>query len=141
MLNEMKNFIVEELKDRKGNKILFSEEIGEELTEDKNVTGSWYCNCYKAEQDIKNSFALCRNFCEWYEETIDEVINIPNGFVDPERFHVIIMLYGISELCNQIIYTPKYEKLVDSDNYITITDELIQEIEKDLQEVNTIFES
>lgn len=144
MFNTMKNFIVEKLKERKGEE-LYIDEIGFTLASAENEADSWYCNYYKAKADIIKDFDLCTDFCKWYE--LNGSLAIPNPFIETEQFHLMVMIYGIDELCRWLFldrtYRDNYNEMIEIDDYdemyITVTDELIEQVKKDLKDIDTVF--
>lgn len=145
MLNLMKEFIIDELKERRGEEIAI-DEIGFTLAETQNANGSWYCAYYRAKADVVKNFNLCTDFCKWYE--LNGSLAIPNPFTETEQFHLMVMIYGIDDICRDLFlgrrYRDNYTEMIEIDDYdemyITVTDELIEQVEKDLKKVDAVFE-
>lgn len=95
-----KQHIIDSLPDYEGQDVYFSD-LGMTLTEGENANGSWYCNTYKAEQDL-DSFGrdVVADFIKEYE---NEFGTKPqhDAYTQPELFHCLMMIIGVEKMLNE----------------------------------------
>lgn len=94
-------------------------DVGLLLTESENCNGSWYCNSWKAKQELKENYEIF-SFV-WDEMKFNfgsEFVADLNPFKDPEHVHVVMMieLYQmIFDLAVQDFDEWNEEIVIDSD--------------------------
>ena len=132
-LDGIKDDIIERLKEREGQEA-YACDLGMILTESENVNGSWYCNAYKAEQDIKEHWDVFGGAFAYMQS---ETGYSGNPLTDSERFHcaAMINLYDLTyqrmlseadlDGNDRIEITPGFiEKMNDSKEKVDISDTL-----------------
>jgi len=131
LIEEIKTDIIERLYERL-NQSHYLLDIGYLLTERENSNCSWYCNSYKAKQDIKTYFDQFGYFYEWYEENFGKYPE--NPFINAERVHCIFMVCAYENIFQQAInYLDIDYKIVE------INEEFIASIKDALESVKEIF--
>ena len=132
MLENIKSFILERLKEFEGNEFEICD-LGSKLSESENCNGSWYCSRYKAEQEIKDNWDFCKSFFEYYESNFDQELNP----FDSENFHCLMMIFAVGNAFDYAISNIE----IDNDERIEIDEEFISKIETGLQnlELDYIF--
>ena len=106
IFEKAKQHIIDTLPDYEGISV-YGGDLGHMLTEGQNANGSWYCNTYKAEQDLK----------EWaFTEDMEEVVSDMKGyesdlfrfFTHPEAFHCEVMICAVDSLVSQLETVSEY---------------------------------
>ena len=89
----IKSGVIERIKDYEGQEKDLSE-LGFDLTEYENVNGSWYCNTWKAEQDLSWFFSAFTKYQEWWMFNYGEPLDMTNsdGYFESERIHCCMMI-------------------------------------------------
>lgn len=115
MLEKIKGKVIDELNERIGQTIYVCD-LGMELSDNENADGSWYCSRYKAEEDIKSNFELCKSFVNWYSSNIGGLLN---PFDDLEKFHCTMMIFAVENAYCDAINKTKYMDLWNEETEIT----------------------
>ncbi len=121
-----KQHIIDTLSDYKGQNVYISE-LGSILTEGENANGSWYCSRYHAEQDLKAWFDDIGDFIEEYELEYGSRPQY-DAFVEPERFHCLMMIVGVEKELNKLDCIQELW-----DERIELTEEIITKITKEIE--------
>lgn len=135
MLENIKDFIITELKNRSGERYYLCD-IGMELSSNENCNGSWYCSTYKAEEEVKENWDFCKSFFEYYKNEFGTCLNP----FDTENFHCVMMICAVQNAFNLTVN--EIDELTEFWNdKIEINDEFISKIETGLQnlELDDIF--
>lgn len=104
-------------------------DIGYLVTESENANGSWYCNAYKAEQDVKNHWDV---FGGVYAYMKVELGYEMNPFTETEKFHDVAMI-NLYDLTYQRMLS---EAGIDSNTMIEINDDFIDALRKNMDKVD-----
>lgn len=91
-------------------------EFGFRLTEYENTNGSWYCNRYLAEQDLK----------AWLVGGIPDYIK--NDVQQPELLHCSMMIIGVERMFNELEVVRDHWSEV-----MTIDADFIKKVKEELQ--------
>lgn len=132
MENTLRNFVIDamidELSAMEGNTV-YGADLGYEIFSEANCNCSYTCSTFEAENFI----------CEYFSE-IGEVVedikfnlgseSIPNCFLQPEKFQVVIMLEMSNRLCGQCEFIN-----INWNNEIELTEENIKLIISQLEEL------
>ena len=129
MLETIKGKVINELNEKIGQNVYLCD-LGMELSESENANGSWYCSSYKAEEDVKANFDLCKSFVDWYNSNIGGVLN---PFDDVEKFHCIMMIFAVENAYNSALNNTEYSDLWNEET--EITEEFVKAIETALNDV------
>ena len=131
LLNEIKSDIIDRLNERIGNDYYLCD-LGMELTEGENSNGSWFCNTYKAKEHLKENIETVDEFAEWYQNNFGEDGTLAKFLTEPELFHCIFMIFCVENVFNQAVSDMSNEK-------IEITEEFIETVKQNLNNVNSVF--
>ena len=131
-MDTLKNFVIDamidelnEMEDRE----IYGADLGFEIFSEANCNGSYTCSAIEAENFI------CKYFSEIGEVVEDIKFNlgaefIPNCFLQPEKFQVVIMLEMSNSLCGQCEFVN-----TNWNNEIELTEENIKLIISQLEEL------
>ena len=131
-METLKNFVIDAMIDRlnemEGREI-YGADIGYEIFDEANCDGSYTCSTIEAENFI------CKYFSEIGEVVEDIKFNlgaefIPNCFLQPKKFQVVIMLEMSNSLCGQCEFVSN-----NWNNEIELTEENIKLIISQLEEL------
>lgn len=138
-LDMVKKEVVERLKDRIGQSY-YACDLGFSLTDGENANGSWYCSAYKAKEDIKKYFDDYLNFSTYWHANYGEPIYFeedPDDYHNSvECIHCCMMISAIESVYNQAFAK---QSNYDWNAEFEITEEFIEEISKDLEEVEEVW--
>lgn len=94
-----------DLDDYKGNRDALEEKLNDELPDDDSVTGSasgsYYCNAYKAEEDIANHWDLLAEALEGFG--YDDLLASKMLNMGPEYCDMIIRCYLVDEAIRNVL--------------------------------------
>lgn len=140
IIEEIKDFIIDELNGRKGNEYYLCD-IGTDLSESQNIDGSWTYNRAEAKREIVSNWDFCRDFYNYYKDNFGE--SPVNPFENTEQFHCQMMIFAVSNSFGYAVnQTESYSDYNNNWNEkIEITEEFISEIEEALKglEYSDIF--
>ena len=127
--NNIKSDMIDRLSDMEDREIYLCD-IGFELTYSENTTGSWYCNAFKARQEIGehwHEFGLIAEYMHdnWEDST--------NPLLDPELFHVRAMICLYECLFNHAVRNRD-----DWNDEITIDSDFIESVKSEMP--NIVFD-
>lgn len=88
-IEEVKKDLSERLDNYKDIELSDIYSLGDTLTESERADGSWYCDTYKAEQDVAGHFELFGDLAAKMEIQYGSSYNV---FLETERFHLDAML-------------------------------------------------
>lgn len=133
IVENIKEFIVEQLEGREGNEYYLCD-IGMTLSESENADGSWYCSAYQAKREIIDNWDFCGSFYEYYKDNFGDTNGLQNPFENEEGFHCAMMIFAVNNAFNYAVDNSQnycdYEKWNEE---IEITEEFILEIKEALK--------
>ena len=129
MLETIKGKVIDELNERIGETVYLCD-LGMELSETENASGSWYCSTFKAKEEVKNNFEFCGSFIDWYNRYIGGLLN---PFDDVEKFHCTMMIFAVENAYNYALSKTKYSDLWNEE--VEITEEFVKEIEEIIESI------
>ena len=121
----IKDILKERLKDYKG-QTHYLGDIGYKLTENENMTGSWYCSAYDAEEDIKTYINEFFKFTKWYADRYGYTDDISIG--NAEVAHLIFIIESVRIMFDGVAAELSYT----SDDKVTLDDEFISQVNEGL---------
>lgn len=116
-IEECKKDIIDRLEDLETQDFYLCD-IGFELTMDENNTGSWYCNSYKAKEELfENMEVFSRVWNELSWNIGPDFAAELNPFEDPEKTHVILMINLYEMIFNQAVSDfPEWNEMITIDS-------------------------
>lgn len=131
-MDTLKNFVINamivelnEMEDRE----IYGADLGYEIFETANCNGSYTCNAIEAENFISKYFSEIGEVVEDIKFNLGAE-SIPNCFLQPEKFQVVIMLEMSNHLCGQCAFVN-----INWNNEIELTEENIKLIVSQLEEL------
>ncbi|RMD68425.1 MAG: hypothetical protein D6822_07030 [Cyanobacteria bacterium J149] len=103
-------------------------DLGYKLTENENMTGSWYCSAYDATQDLNEWMTDndAEEVVNYYRQNFGMIPSDPIG--EPEKYHLILVIAGVEYFFNQ---SDTVQELWNDE--VLITKKLVQKIIKELE--------
>lgn len=129
----IKDWLIDELEEYKGgNPEVYPEDLAYILTDYINKKGSVHYSAGEALEFIKENFYM---FCDLVEYVKDNYDKYLNPMLEPKKAEVIAYIEGVEQLLNSV---KAIEKAAEESEYeqIVLTDELIDEIIKELKSSN-----
>jgi len=131
-MDTLKNFVIDamivelnEMEDRE----IYGADLGYEIFSEANCNGSYTCSVNEAENFIREYFSEIGEVVEDIKFNLGAEL-IPNCFLQPEKFQVVIMLEMSNCLCGQCAFVN-----INWNNEFTLTKEVIEKITKELEEM------
>lgn len=126
-IEEIKKDIITRLEDMIGTEICLCD-LGFQLTECENATGSWYCSTYKAREEIAEHIEEYGLIAEYQRENFDIMIN---PLLESEKFHCSAMITLYEALFNSAV-----SDFEEWDEDIEVTPEFIERVKESLSDVS-----
>lgn len=127
----IKDFAIDELNDRLGNNF-YSCDLAHELTESINIDGSYTYSTYLAKQYIKEWFDEAGEIYQYQIDNYGQALY--NPFEEPEKFHVCMIIEGVSALLNSCEFIQE-----NWNDEIELTEENVNTIIEQINEINEIL--
>lgn len=136
LMDGVKEDIIERLNDKLGQTYYLCD-LGWELTMNENMTGSWYCNAYRAKEEMFVNYMDL--FGRIYEYMHDNAEYDENPMLNPELVHCACMIEYYNQVFNAAVFAaPALDEPWDElwNKEIEITKDFIAKIGEALNDVD-----